>query len=80
LYPGREHDVEFAFDRLPCVVNNLFELAAVDRVQSFFSREIAQPRKTPSYRGDESRLSHPNRAGWRRRIRHGSLIGSDLIS
>ena len=42
-------------------------------------REIAQPRKTSSYRGGGSPPSHPSCAGWRRRIRHGSSIGSDPL-
>ena len=131
--PGREHDVEFAFNRLLRVVNIgankigcntdlrrqtlCLAIAAGEksspvatapsrarisvsspkwhadgsaayqksrRVRRYRShaaasrrREIARLRKIRSYRGGGSPPSHPNCAGSRRRIRHGSSIGSE---
>ena len=46
---------------------------------AYLRRGIAQSRKTPSHRGGGLPPSHPNSAGWRRRIRPSSSIGSDPL-
>lgn len=59
---------------------NLSEFAAVDRVQSIFSGEKSLNRVKPRRIAAVDRHSHPNCAGWRRRMRHGSSIGSDPLN